>query len=363
MEAETHPDPFNEAINHGLQRAVQVTSFAGTAAQVLIYHQKTHARAAAEHDERARRALLAQTRAERDAARSAWSPALDPQWLRAASLRDTAQAWGAAMPYADRNVPWYEPAAATALRKTEERLRDLHPFAMARYDRLRADGLSPAEAMHETAPLFAFHPRARDSPYAPLAALSPGTGAEAAWTADPLAPGSEPGDTPSPDTLEARGQGIVTALQDRAQAEGREPLGHDELRAVLETITNLPADTIRRITPPAPIDGRTQPGPDSAATAERARAAGLDAATGLTAAPVPNEHTENLGGARDTGAVASAATARSGQGTRPWERDFPVSINEVVAATATTPAQAATPPHAPARASARQPATPQRRRS
>ena len=96
------------------------------------------------------------------------------------------------MPYADRNVPWYEPTAAAAMRKSEERLRDLHPFAMARYDRLRADGLEPAEAMRETAPLFALSPRARAWPFAPLPVLDAGTGADAGRAADPPAPGSEP---------------------------------------------------------------------------------------------------------------------------------------------------------------------------
>ncbi len=251
MEAETHPDPLREAMTHGLQRATQVASFAGTAAQVCIYHQKTQARAAAERDERARRALQAQIRAERDAARAGWSPALDPQWLRDAGLRDTAQAWGAAMPYADRSVPWHEPTAAAAMRKSEERLRDLHPFAMARYDRLRAEGLGPAEAMRDAAPLFALSPRARAWPFTAAPALNASTGADAARAADLPATGSKPADLPGTEALELRGRSIVTALQERALAAGREPLGHDELKAVLEAVTNLPADVIDRVTQPA----------------------------------------------------------------------------------------------------------------
>jgi len=345
MEAETHPDPFREAVNHGLARAMQVASFAGTAAQVFVYHQKTQARAAAEQDERARRALLAQTRAEREAGRSGWSPALDPRWLRDASLHDTARAWGAALPYADRNVPWYEPAAATAVRKAEERLRHLHPFAMARYDRLRADGLAPGEAMLQTAPLFALRPRARDWPFEPRPVLDTGTGTGAARTDDPLAAGSEPGDLPGQETLELRGQSIVTALQERARAEDREPLGQDELRTVLETVTNLPASVIDRITRPAPADGRAQTELDRAA-AERARAAGLDEATDLTATPGLDERTANLTAAGDAAGTASAAAAGA---TRPWERDFPVPIGQVVAAATASPAQTAAPRTVPAR--------------
>jgi hypothetical protein len=103
-------------------------------------------------------------RAERDGDRTRWEPALDPGWLRRARLLDAAEAWGAALPYTDRAVPWYEPAAATAMTRCEERLRSLHPYAMARYDRLRSDGLEPAEAMQEAALLFARHPYARDAP-------------------------------------------------------------------------------------------------------------------------------------------------------------------------------------------------------
>ena len=46
------------------------------------------------------------------------------------------------------------------MRKSEARLRALHPFAMARYDRLRSDGAA-ADAMREAAPLFALYPHAR----------------------------------------------------------------------------------------------------------------------------------------------------------------------------------------------------------
>ena len=344
MEAETHPDPFHEATTHGLQRAMQVASFAGTAAQVFVYHQKAQARAAAEQDERDRRVLLAQTRAKRDSGRAGWTPALDPQWLRSASLRDTARAWGAAAPYADPNVPWYEPTAATALRKTEERLRDLHPFAMARYDRLRADGVGPAEAMEETAPLFSLSPHARYWPFAPSPLLSAGTGAD--WKgADLTAAGTEPDGTPSAEALEQRGRSIVVALQKRARAERREPLGPDELRTVLATVTNLPDDVIRYITRPATADGRAISEQDRAATAERVRAADLDAATNREATPRLDERTDNLAQAEDAAGDASAASARR---TAPWKQDFPVPIQEVVAGAA-NPASTAAPQTAPAR--------------
>ena len=56
MTAENHPDPFQDAIGNGVQRAVQVTSCAVTAAQVYLHQQRVQAMATAERDERARRA-------------------------------------------------------------------------------------------------------------------------------------------------------------------------------------------------------------------------------------------------------------------------------------------------------------------
>jgi hypothetical protein len=303
MTAETHPDPFQDAIGHGLQRAVQLASCAVTAAQVWAYQQRAQAVAAAERDERARRALAAQARADRDAARASWAPALDPAWLRQADLFQAARTWGAAMPYADRSVPWYEPAAATAMRKSEERLHDLHPRAMARYDQLRSDGMDPAEAMRQAAPLFAGPPRAHDTPYAPRPTLDPGTGQNPAWTAaGPVSAAGEPAGPDIAETQERRGRQIVAALQARAREQRRGPLGEAEQRTVLEAITNLPADVIDRVV-----------------RADTPRAAG-------TAGASP--------------AAADAAIAHPGQQARPWEHDFPVPIQTVVAtATSTTPGQ------------------------
>jgi hypothetical protein len=305
MTAETLPDPFQDALGHGIQRAVQVASCAVTAAQVYLYQQRTQTVAAAERDKRTRQGLAAQIRAEREAARAAWAPAADAGWLRNADVFQAASAWGAAMPYADRSVPWYEPTAATAMRKCEDRLRDLHPYAMARYDRLRGDGMGPAEAMREAAPLFANAPRAYDRPYVPRAALVAGNGESLTWTAPAPDPGQPSGMTLA-EAQELRGRQIVAALQERARAQRRDPLSESEERTVLETITNLPPDVIDRVVSFA------------------------SATVSGTAAP------------------ANAATAR------PWEHDFPVPIQGVVASSAPP-----TPGHPPAVS----PRTPRRSRS
>ena len=104
MDADSHPDPFQDALQQGMRRVMEVGYAAAAGAQVYLQHQKTQARVAAERDERVRRVLNAQIRADRDAARAGWAPALDPHWLAQADLPQAARAWGAAMPYADRAV-------------------------------------------------------------------------------------------------------------------------------------------------------------------------------------------------------------------------------------------------------------------
>src|SRR6266516_203953 len=280
MMPDQHPDPFGDALQQGVQRAIQLASGAVTAAQVYLFHQSTQARAVDERDDRARRVLQAQIRAEQQAGRAGWAPALDPAWLREATLLQVAGAWSAAVPYSDRTVPWYEPAAATALRKCEERLRELHPYAMARYDRLRAEGLGPAEAMQEAAPLFARPAHAHDASAAPRPMVTVGEGlGEGLAEAGHGPPPGGSGDLP--------GAGLVIAEQDRA------------------------------------------------ATAERVRAADLDATTDLTATPGTDERTMNLVAAGDAAATGSAAAARARSSARigrPWEHDFPMPIRDVLAA-------------------------------
>jgi hypothetical protein len=299
MTAQNHPDPFQDAIGNGVQRAVQVTSCAVTGAQVYLHQQRAQAMATAERDERARRALTAQMRADREAARAAWAPALSTDWLRAADLLQTARIWGAAMPYADRSVPWYEPAAATAMRKCEERLHELHQYAMARYDRLRQDGNAPADAMRDAAPFFANAPRAYDRPYVPRPVLAAGNGESLAWTAPAPDPFEQAGVTVA-EAQELRGTQIVAALQERARAQRRGPLGEAEQRTVLETITNLPHDVIDRVVNPA------------------------------------------HGAVPGAAGAANTGTTRPDPPDRPWQHDFPIPIQDVVAHSANpTPGQPA----------------------
>ena len=228
-----HPDPFRDAMQDLMYRAVQVGSFAVTGAQVYGYHRRAQARIAAEQDHGARRALNAQIRAERDRDRARWQPALDPGWLRRARLLDAAEAWGAALPYTDRAVPWYDPVAATAITRCEERLRSLHPYAMARYDRLRSDGLGPAEAMQEAAPLFARHPYARDAPSVPRQML------EAPVPGQSQGPAAGALDEPGPAELSSAGRGVRPCEED-FPLPIRDVLAA-EARTVASSVTQAPA--------------------------------------------------------------------------------------------------------------------------
>jgi hypothetical protein len=197
------------------------------------------------------------------------------------------------------------------MRKCEERLREHHPYAMAYYDRLRSQGVRPGEAMAQAAPLFARPPHAHDAPMAPRPALGAGDGRGVAWTADP--PGVVP---PQPGTdvgaQERRGRQILDALQARAREQSRGPLGEDEQRTVLETITDLPPDVIDRVV--------------------KASASG----TAMRFGTVPD------------------------RGAQPWRNDFPAPIQEVVATARHAPASG--PPTAASR-SAREAGRHARRRT
>ena len=60
------------------------------------------------------------------------------------------------------------------MRRCEDRLRVLHPYAMRHYDRLRGERMSPADAMRAAAPFFGYAPHTRDAPYAGRLALTAG---------------------------------------------------------------------------------------------------------------------------------------------------------------------------------------------
>ena len=289
-----HPEPFGEAASYSSQRVTQLVSLVAAAAEVKM--RLTAARTArhARQDRQAQRQLEDQERAARANARAGWAPAHDAQWLAQADLLQAFRTWGAAVPWADT-----DPVAASAMRKSEERLRTLHPFAMARYDRLRAEGAEPLDAMRESAPLFDYRPDARPAGHRPVQGIE----ATADATPEPaVTDGTLSRPVPEPDPYqdaEHRGRRIAERLQARALYERGAELAPDELAVALEQTTSLSPEVIARL-------ARARSEESAAESAERARAADLGYASAATAA---GERAGDLAAARhDTQAAEAAGT-------------------------------------------------------
>jgi hypothetical protein len=293
-----HPDPIGEAFSHSSQKAAQFISMVGAAYEIAARRKAIRAARDAARTEQQRRALQEQERAAREAARARWAPAFDARWLAQADLLQAGRVWGAAAPYADT-----DPEAASALRKAEERLRVLHPYAMGRYDWLRVEGASPLEAMREAVYLFAREPHARPGqPAAARPRIEAGTPGTASWPDAADASASQPG--PRPDLYqdaEQRGRRIAERLQARALAERGSRLSPDELAAALEASTSLPAEVIARL-------ARADSEENIATRAEHARAADLDRAA---AAASPRQSTNGLAAARRDTVIADTAGAHA----------------------------------------------------
>ena len=73
--------------------------------------------------------------------------AFDDDWLNRADLTETARLWRAATLRAAGGDQW----ARQAMRRAEERLRQLRPNLMDLYDRFRGEGRTPAQAMQAAA--------------------------------------------------------------------------------------------------------------------------------------------------------------------------------------------------------------------
>jgi hypothetical protein len=333
--SDVYPDLFGDALSHSSQRLAQLASLV-TAAATVEARRKTQRNAAKTiRGERALRELQDQERAAYQLARAGWAPARDPRFLDQADLLQAARAWSAAAAYADA-----DPEAADAVRKCEQRLRVLHPYAMAWYDRLRGEGAAPLDAMRESLPLFAHARHARPGdPVAERRGLaapdSPGT---AAWDSSADDPGvaRAAADSGAIRQAEQRGQQIVQELQARALAERGYALSPDELVTTLGATTSLPADVIARL---ARADSQDR----VARSAERTRADDLGSAS---AASFPDgiahgEHVTAAAQARLTADTAAAHAADDRSATRLAAESFPCTATDAVTAAAAGSVQAA----------------------
>lgn len=156
---DVYPDVLGDAVSHSSQRLAQLGSLVTAAATMEVRRRGQANALKAARDERELRALREQELAAQQLARAEWAPAQDARWLAQADLVQAMRVWAAAAGCADD-----DPAASAALRKCEERLRELHPYAMAWYDRLRGEGIGVVEAMRRAVPMFgrASYARLRD---------------------------------------------------------------------------------------------------------------------------------------------------------------------------------------------------------
>ncbi|MFC4906929.1 hypothetical protein [Actinomadura gamaensis] len=239
MSQEQHPDPFTEGLTIAGQRLVQALTIATVVKQGQDALTRRLAAARRAKDEAAAQREEALARAIRDEARARWVPAHDREWLGQADLYETGQAWTATLPYLDTVA-----SARSAAEKCEARLRELHPYAMHRYDELRAEGKDRLEAMQGAAPFFANAPHTRpgDVP-ARQQALPAGTGTR--WAANPHGPTRA--DLEKAQERE-RALEITKRLRDKVREKGHDPSAA-ELRTMLEVTTNLPEDVITEVVP------------------------------------------------------------------------------------------------------------------
>ena len=243
--SDVYPDLFGDALSYSSQRLAQLASLVTAAATVEARRKARRNAANTIRSERELRELQDQERAAYELARAGGRRA-DPRFLAQADLLQAARVWSAAAAYADA-----DPEAADAVRRCEERLRALHPYAMAWYDRLRGDGAAPLDAMREALPLFARAPHARPGdPAAERRGLPAEHGPGAAsWDsgADDSVVAEVAADSAVSGQAERRGQQIVRELQARALAERGYALNPDELVTTQGATTTLPGDVIARL--------------------------------------------------------------------------------------------------------------------
>ena len=145
-----------DPVGHASSKIVQYVSLATMAAEALAQRAQQRAAVAASTDQRATAALRAQQTGARNAARLQWQPVLDPRRGADLPLADAGLAWAASQAWRD-----VDPEAALASDRALDRMRELRPDVMVRFDRLTGDGVDQVEAMRRVAP-FLDRPAARE---------------------------------------------------------------------------------------------------------------------------------------------------------------------------------------------------------
>lgn len=144
MSQQHDDDPAHDA-SAKIASYVSVTAMA---AQAIAQLAASRAQESAARDERAAGGVRAERQAGYGQARLAWAPILDDKLREQTSVVDAGTVWARAQAWRP------DPEAERATHLAEERLRELRPDVMERYDRLRTAGAEPVEAMTRVAPYF-----------------------------------------------------------------------------------------------------------------------------------------------------------------------------------------------------------------
>ena len=144
-----------DPVAHASSKVAQYVSMATLAVEVMAQVRQQRLAVTAATDEKAAAAARAQRASSLAAARVRWAPVLDDRLRAQTGVVDAGLAWAVAQGW--REV---DPEAALASDRALERLRELRPDVMDRYDRLTAGGVDPIEAMRRVAP-FMDRPPAR----------------------------------------------------------------------------------------------------------------------------------------------------------------------------------------------------------
>ena len=135
-----HADPFGEAFSHSSQKAAQFISMAGAAYEIAARRKAIRAAREAARNEQQRQALQEQERAARarPPGHGGRPPSTRGGWPRPTCSRPAVS--GAPPP----RTPTPTPRRPRRCAGPRSACGALHPYAMARYDRLRVRGSPPA---------------------------------------------------------------------------------------------------------------------------------------------------------------------------------------------------------------------------
>src|SRR5664280_1889739 len=140
------PDHTDDPVAAAGGKVASYLSLATVAAEAIAQLAAARARERAVTDERTAAALRAQRQTAYSQARLGWAPILDPKLRERTGVLDAGLVWAKA--------------------------QDLRPDVMERYDRLRAEGADPVEAMRRVAAGFDAPPMWTGQPGPARAALT-----------------------------------------------------------------------------------------------------------------------------------------------------------------------------------------------